>query len=113
MGGRQTTLGGDVRTRLVNQKRTDSWDVDIGRVNRGNSHLLNTEVGEPGWLGNPYALAEGYSRKESIRRYREDFHDRLDDTEFKEAVEDLHGKTLACYCKPKACHGDIILEYLH
>ena len=28
----------------------------------------------------------------------------------------LDGETLGCYCKPKACHGDIIIEtieYIH
>ena len=42
-----------------------------------------------------------------------DFHERLEtDEEFRKAVEDLHGKTLACYCKTDACHGDVIIEYL-
>ena len=114
MTSKQTTLSGEIQTHLVNQKRTDDWDIDVGRADYGDSHLLNTEVGEPGWLGNPYALSDGYSREEFIQRYREDFHERLEtDEEFRKAVEDLHGETLACYCKPDACHGDVIIEYLH
>jgi hypothetical protein len=27
-------------------------------------------------------------------------------------VESLRGKTLGCHCKPKACHGDLYVEYL-
>ena len=77
------------------------------------SHMLNTKIGEPGWLGNPYTLSDGYSRAESIRCYREDFHSRFGDNEFCAAVEALRGQTIACYCKPKACHGDVIVEYLN
>lgn len=108
----QYTLTGEPTTELVNQRRTTDYDVDIGRADYGESHILNIAPGEPGWLGNPYAMSDRYSRKEAVARYREAFRDRLDDPEFREAVDDLHGKTLSCCCTPKACHGDVILEYL-
>ena len=109
---KQTTLTGDVQTRLVNQRNTDEYDVDIGRANGGKNYMLNTDVGDDGWLGNPYTTSDGYSREEAVEKYREAFHDRLEDDEFRDAVEELRGKTLACWCTPKACHGDVILEYL-
>ncbi|WP_433632638.1 DUF4326 domain-containing protein [Halomicrococcus sp. NG-SE-24] len=109
---KQTTLTGDVQTRLVNQRNTDEYDIDIGRANGGESHLLNTDVGDDGWLGNPYKTSDGYSREEAVEKYREAFQNRFDDDEFRDAVEELRGKTLACWCTPKACHGDVILEYL-
>ncbi len=31
----------------------------------------------------------------------------------KEDVLALKGKTLGCHCKPAACHGDVIAEYLN
>lgn len=108
----QQTLAGEPTTELVNQKRADDFDVDIGRADYGNSNMNNTPVGEPGWLGNPYSK-DDYGRKRCIERFREDFVERLrTDSEFRSAVEDLQGKTLACWCKPKACHGDVILEFL-
>ena len=108
----QATLTGDPKTVLVNQKQTSEFDVDIGRGDSGQSHLQNTDVGEPGWLGNPYRMSDGYSREEAVSKYRKAFRDRLEDDEFRSAVEDLRGKTLACYCAPKACHGDVIVEYI-
>lgn len=27
-----------------------------------------------------------------------------------EHLKDLDGKTLGCFCKPKSCHGDIIVQ---
>lgn len=108
----QHTLSGNPTTELVNQKRTDEYEVDIGRSNRGENHMNNTPTGEPGWLGNPYKK-EDYGREECIERFREDFIKRLEnDPEFRSAVENLQGKTLGCWCKPKPCHGDVILEFL-
>jgi hypothetical protein len=108
----QQTLTGEPTTKLVNQKRTNDFDVDIGRADYGNSDMKNTPVGEPGWLGNPYPKGD-HGREKCIELFREDFVERLQaDPEFRSAVENLQGKTLGCYCKPKACHGDVILEFL-
>lgn len=67
-------------------------------------------------FGNPFRLEEDggkYTREESIEAYREWFVEKIrTDQEFRQAVEDLRGQTLGCWCKPKACHGDVILAYL-
>jgi hypothetical protein len=35
----------------------------------------------------------------------------MDNTElFDDAKKELRGKDLVCFCKPKACHGDILLK---
>jgi len=118
----QYTLDMDTQTVLVNQKHTNDYDVDIGRANRGGSNLNNTEPSESGWLGNPYALSDGYDRAEAVQLYREDFRERLQDDTFRAAVEELRGKRLACHCvagptaeveEPlETCHGEVILAYL-
>lgn len=107
---KQSTLFGAETTIVVNRKK-NPFTVDIGRPDR-NIHMNNTEVGEPGWLGNPYPKDE-YGREICIEMFREDFEERIEeDDEFREAVEDLQGEVLGCYCKPAACHGDVILEYI-
>lgn len=66
-------------------------------------------------FGNPFKMAKDggeHTRESSIEAYREWFRDQLEDDEFRAAVEDLRGKTLGCWCKPKACHGDVILACL-
>lgn len=108
----QKTLFGDEQTTLVNQRNTDEFDVDIGRADSGQSTIENTDPGDPGWLGNPYRMSDGYDREEAVAKYRETFRDRLEDPEFREAVEELRGQTLACWCTPQACHGDVIVEYI-
>ena len=28
-------------------------------------------------------------------------------------IKELQGKTLACFCAPKRCHGEILLKYVN
>jgi hypothetical protein len=66
----------------------------------GNPHILEKDGGE-------------YTREESVEAYRAWFTEMVENNEeFREAVEELRGGTLGCWCKPKACHGDVIVEYL-
>lgn len=104
----------DQRTRVGHCKR-DSTDVYSGRGSEGRN--LNTvKIGARGWLGNPHTL-EDYTREESIGQFREDFEAKLrGDEEFREAVADLSGKTLGCWCQGleddgPACHAEVIAEH--
>jgi hypothetical protein len=87
-------------TKVVNKDRGEAFDVYIGR-------------GTP-W-GNPYAIgADGMDRDEVIEKYKKYFKDViLTDENKKRDILTLRGKTLGCHCKPQACHGDIIAEYLN
>ena len=87
-------------TKVVNKRTTDDYDVYIGRGSL--------------W-GNPFAIGhgEGPDRAEVIELYRAHFHERIaTDDSFKRGVLALRGLRLACFCKPQACHGDVIAEYL-
>lgn len=66
--------------------------------------------------GNPYSHKKGTaakhlvkSRKEAIEKYREHL---LGSPELMERLPELRGKVLGCWCKPKQCHGDVIVELL-
>jgi len=98
----QTTLTDDDITHLVNVKKHGREGVTmIGRSTR---------------FGNPFKMKKDggdYTRKGCVEAYREWFAEKIEsDDDFREAVESLRGETLGCYCKPKACHGDVIIEYL-
>lgn len=68
-------------------------------------------IGRPGPFGNPYYL---WDRATNIENYRAYFENRLDrDARFKADVDALAGKVLVCHCKPLACHGDVIADYLN
>jgi len=91
-----------MQTKVVNIRNSE-YDVYIGRAGRG----------EDGYFGNPFRLRYDEARGATIDRYRKYFYDRLKtDSQFKRRVHELKGLTLGCFCKPDACHGDVIKEYL-
>jgi len=91
------------KTKVVNLYK-EPYDIYIGRPGKGLS----------GYFGNPVRLQPNESRGSTLSRFREYFFTRLDqDPEFKAHIMTLKGKTLGCFCKPNACHGDIIVEYLN
>jgi len=108
-GGRATP-----QTR-VGHCKADETDVYAGR-GPGGRDMTETPVGKRGWLGNPYTL-DDYDRAESIAEFREHFEDRLDeDKAFREAVRDLAGDVLGCWCQrlddnEPACHAEVIAEH--
>tara|TARA_B100001939_G_C16870620_1_gene586231 strand:+ start:922 stop:1185 length:264 start_codon:yes stop_codon:yes gene_type:complete len=66
-------------------------------------------IGRGSKWGNPYRIGVHGSRDAVIAKYR----DYLESNEhLKRALPELRGKNLVCYCKPKACHGDVLMEYL-
>lgn len=87
-------------TRIVNKDRGSEYDVYIGR-------------GTP-W-GNPFAIGEnGMDRRQVIAAYRDFFRKKfIEDPQGNRDIKTLRGLVLGCHCKPEACHGDIICEYLN
>ena len=63
-------------------------------------------------FGNPFQIGVHGDREQVIEKYRAYFIKRLTCSTFRDKVLELKGKTLACWCKPLACHGDVIVEYL-
>lgn len=60
-------------------------------------------IGRPSKWGNPF---KG-SRKEVIEKYENYIRSR---PELLDCLPELYGKTLGCWCKPKACHGDVLVK---
>ena len=65
-------------------------------------------IGRPSKWGNPFVMGRGLSREFVIEKYREWLYERPGLIE--DAKRELAGKDLICYCAPKACHGDVLLE---
>lgn len=87
-------------TSVVNLKN-EKYDIFIGRPSKwGNpySHLDDTRA--------EFKVA---TRDEAINKYREWI---LKQPELMDALHELDGKVLGCYCRPKRCHGDILVELL-
>jgi hypothetical protein len=94
-------------TRVVHCRKED-YDVYIGR-------------GKGSKWGNPFThiqdkttLAECIveSRSQAISAYRK----WITEGDGQHLLNDLHeleDKTLGCWCKPKSCHGDVLVELIN
>ncbi len=90
-------------TKVVHCKR-DKYDVYIGR---------------PSKWGNPFTHIKDKqtkaeflvdTRKEAITKYKEWI---LNQPHLLSSLGELEGKTLGCWCSPKPCHGDILIELIN
>ena len=65
-------------------------------------------IGRGSPWGNKFEIGKDGTRPEVIEKYRIWLETQ---PELKERMKkELKGKDLVCFCKPCACHGDIILE---
>lgn len=64
-------------------------------------------IGRPSKWGNPFKVGKDGTRKEVIEKYRAWI---LDQPDLMNSLPELEGKILGCWCKPKACHGDILAD---
>lgn len=88
--------------RVVNI-RNERYDVYIGRKGKG----------EDGFFGNPFQIGRDGDRNEVIRFYRDWFLQKVEkDMVFRQEILELKGKVLGCFCKPEACHGDVIKDWV-
>jgi len=79
-----------MKTKVVNLNK-EPYDIYIGRGSK--------------W-GNPFK--EG-TREENIENYRNYI---LNSPDLLDSLQDLEGKVLGCFCKPKKCHGDILVQLI-
>ncbi|WP_253947719.1 DUF4326 domain-containing protein [Pseudoalteromonas sp. AC163] len=94
-------------TRVINIKK----DIEF----KGIKSTSNYEyIGRGSYWGNPYSMFEdGDDRDEVIRKYKYDFDFEKFPNKEKSEVFKLAGKKLGCFCKPAACHGDILADFLN
>ena len=80
-----------MHTTVVHCKR-EAYDVYIGR---------------PSKWGNSFAIGKDGTRTEVIEKYRAWI---VQQPHLMAALYELKGKRLGCWCAPRACHGDVLVE---
>ena len=80
-----------MQTRVVN-KYQQEYDIYIGRGSK--------------W-GNPFVLGKDGNREEVIDKYEEWIRQQPD---LMSSLNELKGKRLGCFCRPKKCHGDVLVK---
>jgi len=87
--------------------------VNIKHQNQVESGEKLAYIGRPSIFGNPFKIGVNGNRQEIIIAYREYLRQHKEaNTDLWQEILKLKGKVLGCYCKPLACHGDIIVEFL-
>lgn len=101
MGGRCGTL----RIMLKTKPMPKVWNKHIGMFRCPPGAVY---VGRPTVWGNPFIIGVDGTREEVIQKYR------LWLQRYPELVarakRELKGKDLICWCAPRACHADVLLE---
>lgn len=115
--------------------RTSTYDVYIGRPGRGQTGPLGNpfHVGVHGQRGECVTLfrtwlygqlrprvvpptdSGGMPRLDNGAPIPDEVLHDLDGVQFREKIQYLvkTGDRLGCFCKPNACHGDVIAEYVN
>jgi hypothetical protein len=79
------------------------------RVVHLNKEKCDIYIGRPSKWGNPFEIGIDGNRKEVIEKYRTYIQT---NKELLSQLDELDGKILGCWCKPSACHGDVLVELL-
>jgi hypothetical protein len=66
-------------------------------------------IGRPSIWGNPFEIGKHGNREEVIAKYKEYV---LNDPLLMSQIMDLDGQVLGCWCRPKHCHGDALIEIM-
>lgn len=99
-----------IETRVVNLKH-EKYSIYIGRHGNGQSSI---------W-GNPYTIGMSIpgvttkaTRKQVIEQYEKLMIDRInhDKGYWLTELKKLKGQTLGCFCKPRTCHGDVLVRLI-
>jgi uncharacterized protein YebE (UPF0316 family) len=71
-----------------------------------NNESCDVLICRPSKWGNPFKVGVDGTRTEVIALYKEYIYN----SDLYNDLDELEGKTLGCHCKPKACHGDVLVE---
>lgn len=64
-------------------------------------------IGRPSKWKNLFIIGKDGTREEVIEKYRKWI---VNQPFLMNSLHELKGKTLGCWCKPKPCHGDVLVE---
>lgn len=88
-----------IKTKVVHCLQ-EPYDIYIGRANPRKGLKASK------WK-NPFKIGKDGTREEAIEKYKQWFFTQPD---LVNSIHELRGKTLGCWCKPDACHGDFLAE---
>ena len=79
----------------------------VAKVVHCKKEKFDVYIGRPSIWGNPFVMGKDGDRGDVIQAYRVYLTGRPDLTRL---LPTLKGKVLGCWCHPRPCHGDVLLE---
>lgn len=64
-------------------------------------------IGRPSKWGNPFIAGVDGTRTEVIQKFKTYLYS---NPELMSSLHELEGRDLVCWCSPKSCHGDILVQ---
>lgn len=80
-----------------------------GKVVNLRKEPYDVYIGRGSIWGNPFKIGRDGTREEVVQKYGEWIQSRPD---LLARLDELKDKVLGCFCHPKACHGDVLIELL-
>lgn len=94
----------DANTAAVSQT-TNRSKTQVVHCKKSNYDVY---IGRPSDWGNPFVIGKDGDRDDVIQKYR-NWIKRQPDL-LARVKKELQGRRIACWCKPEACHGDVLAE---
>ena len=85
----------------------ENWTPRVLHKHHDTIGPFDVYVGRPSKWGNPFEIGRNGSRAEVIEKFRAYL---ANSTLAAQAKRELRGRNLVCWCSPKPCHGDVLLE---
>ena len=86
----------------------EHWLEDPNHVYIGRNMVFYVKGAVASKWANPFSVKK-YGRDECLKMYREYILKKPGLLKF---LTDLEGKSLACWCAPEGCHGDVLVDLL-
>ena len=71
------------------------------------SNATRVYIGRPRKWGNPFVIGRDGTRADVIAKYRAWI---VTQPALMNALDELRGRDLVCWCAPLACHGDVLID---
>jgi hypothetical protein len=77
------------------------------RVVHCKRETFDVYIGRPSKWGNPFVIGKDGTREDVIAKYETWIETQ---PQLMNALPELRGKVLGCWCSPKSCHGDVLVR---
>lgn len=84
-----------------------SVDLGVARAVHCKRERHHLYIGRPGKWGNPFIVGRHGGRGQCIALYEQWLREQ---DELIDALDELRGLVLGCWCAPRACHGDVLVR---